>query len=109
MKPLSPSRRQFLKLAGAVAGARAFGPGIGFGEPEPLVEGEYQTAESKADYTLHIGDSYIHDVLGARSVGITPILLDRLHRFAYRVASCGAGRHDGHVGAFRAYGDGDLA
>ena len=54
MKPLSPSRRQFLKLAGAVAGARAFGPGIGFGEPEPLVEGEYQTAESKADYTLHI-------------------------------------------------------
>src|SRR5438094_1038764 len=53
MKPLSPSRRQFLKLAGAVAGARAFGPGIGFGEPEPFV-GEYQTAESKADYTLHI-------------------------------------------------------
>jgi putative hydrolase of the HAD superfamily len=29
------------------------------------------------DYTVHIGDSYIHDVLGARGVGITPILLDR--------------------------------
>src|SRR5437660_2851956 len=54
MNPFSPSRPQFLKLAGAVAGSRAFGPGIGFGEPEPLVEGEYQTAESKADYTLHI-------------------------------------------------------
>src|SRR5256884_4489653 len=54
MKPLSPSRRQFLNLAGAAAGARVFGRGIGFGEREPLVEGEYQTAESKADYTLHI-------------------------------------------------------
>jgi FtsP/CotA-like multicopper oxidase with cupredoxin domain len=53
MKQLPPSRREFLKLAGVVAGA-ALGPGIGFGEPEPLVGGEYQTAESKADYTLRI-------------------------------------------------------
>ena len=33
MKPLPPSRREFLKLAGAVASAHALGPGIGFGEP----------------------------------------------------------------------------
>ncbi len=30
-----------------------------------------------ADYTLHIGDSYIKDVLGARAAGIMPVLLDR--------------------------------
>jgi FMN phosphatase YigB (HAD superfamily) len=42
-----------------------------------LYETALQRANSIADYTLHIGDSYIHDVLGARSVGITPVLLDR--------------------------------
>lgn len=47
-------------------------------KPEP---GLYDTALQRAgaipDYAIHIGDSYIHDVLGARSVGITPILIDR--------------------------------
>jgi REG-2-like HAD superfamily hydrolase len=47
-------------------------------KPDPQL---FQTALERAnaipDYTLHIGDSYILDVLGARSVGITPILLDR--------------------------------
>jgi putative hydrolase of the HAD superfamily len=36
-----------------------------------------QRCNAIADYTLHIGDSYVQDVLGARAVGITPILLDR--------------------------------
>ena len=54
MKPLPPSRRQFLKLAGVVASTRALGPGIWFGESEPLAGGEYQTVESKAGYTLRI-------------------------------------------------------
>ncbi len=36
-----------------------------------------QRADAIADYAIHIGDSYILDVLGARSVGITPILIDR--------------------------------
>lgn len=47
-------------------------------KPDPQL---FQTALERAnaipDYTLHIGDSYVLDVLGARSVGITPILLDR--------------------------------
>ena len=43
----------------------------------PLYEMALERANSIADYTLHIGDSYIHDVLGARAVGMTPVLLDR--------------------------------
>ncbi len=47
-------------------------------KPSPMLyEMALQRANSIADYTLHIGDSYIHDVLGARAVGMTPVLLDR--------------------------------
>ena len=47
-------------------------------KPSPLLyEMALQRANTIADYSLHIGDSYIHDVLGARAVGMTPILLDR--------------------------------
>jgi len=33
--------------------------------------------EVPADRSLHIGDSYKHDVIGARNAGIEPVLLDR--------------------------------
>ena len=47
-------------------------------KPSPMLyEMALQRANSIADYTLHVGDSYIHDVLGARAVGMTPVLLDR--------------------------------
>lgn len=47
-------------------------------KPSPMLyDLALQRANSIADYTLHIGDSYIYDVLGARAVGITPVLLDR--------------------------------
>lgn len=47
-------------------------------KPSPtLFELALRRADSIADYTLHIGDVYVLDILGARSVGITPILLDR--------------------------------
>jgi len=47
-------------------------------KPSPMLyEMALERANSIADYTLHIGDSYIHDVLGARAVGMTPVLLDR--------------------------------
>jgi len=47
-------------------------------KPSPaLYELALQRADAIPDYTVHIGDSYIYDVLGARAVGITPILLDR--------------------------------
>ncbi len=35
---------------------------------------------------VHVGNSYEHDVVGARSVGMTPILLDRGNQ--YRAADC---------------------
>ncbi len=51
-----------------------------YAKPSPqLYDLALQRANSIADYTVHIGDSYTLDVLGARSVGITPVLLDR-HR-----------------------------
>jgi putative hydrolase of the HAD superfamily len=60
-----------------------------YAKPSPIL---YQQALERAnaipDYTLHIGDSYIHDVLGARSVGITPILLDRAARFKPENVDC---------------------
>ncbi|HEU5368962.1 MAG TPA: HAD-IA family hydrolase [Ktedonobacterales bacterium] len=49
-----------------------------YAKPEPgLYELALQRAGAIPDYAIHIGDSYIHDVLGARAVGITPILIDR--------------------------------
>jgi putative hydrolase of the HAD superfamily len=53
-----------------------------------LYEMALQRANAIADYTLHIGDSYIHDVLGARSAGITPILLDRRQRLRNSDVDC---------------------
>jgi putative hydrolase of the HAD superfamily len=47
-------------------------------KPDPqLFQTALERADAIPDYTVHIGDSYVLDVLGARSVGITPILLDR--------------------------------
>jgi putative hydrolase of the HAD superfamily len=59
------------------------------GKPSPvLYELALQRANAIADYTLHIGDSYIHDVLGARAVGITPVLLDRSRRLEESSMDC---------------------
>jgi REG-2-like HAD superfamily hydrolase len=58
-------------------------------KPSPMLyETALQRANSIADYTLHIGDSYILDVLGARSVGITPVLLDRSGRLQESDVDC---------------------
>lgn len=47
-------------------------------KPDPqLFQTALERANAVPDYTLHIGDSYVLDVLGARAAGITPILLDR--------------------------------
>ena len=57
MNLLPRSRREFLKLAGAMAGAGALVPSLAFGEHELHSGGEYQGAGSKADYTLRIAAS----------------------------------------------------
>lgn len=49
-----------------------------YAKPSPMLyDLALQRCNAIADYTLHIGDSYVQDILGARSVGITPVLLDR--------------------------------
>ena len=47
-------------------------------KPDPaLFETALRRADAIPDYTVHIGDSYVLDVLGARAAGIHPVLLDR--------------------------------
>jgi putative hydrolase of the HAD superfamily len=58
-------------------------------KPSPrLYELALQRANAISDFTLHIGDSYIHDVLGSRATGITPILLDRHNRHNRKDVDC---------------------
>lgn len=58
-------------------------------KPSPsLYELALQRTNAIPDYALHIGDSYIHDVLGARAVGITPVLLDRASKLSANSVDC---------------------
>ena len=58
-------------------------------KPSPtLYELALQRANAISDFTIHIGDSYIHDVLGSRAIGITPILLDRHNRHNSKDMDC---------------------
>lgn len=58
-------------------------------KPSPMLyELALQRINAVADYTVHIGDSYIFDVLGARSVGITPVLLDRGRHVEQKSVDC---------------------
>lgn len=51
---------------------------VRYAKPHPeLFATALRRADAIPDYALHIGDSYVLDVLGARAVGITPVLLDR--------------------------------
>lgn len=47
-------------------------------KPHPwLFETALRRADAIPDYAVHIGDSYVLDILGARSVGIAGVLIDR--------------------------------
>jgi REG-2-like HAD superfamily hydrolase len=60
-----------------------------YAKPSPhLYELALQRANAIPDYTLHVGDSYIYDVLGARASGITPVLLDRGNGLDVRNIDC---------------------
>lgn len=61
----------------------------GHSKPSPsLYEGALERANAVADYSIHVGDSYTLDVLGARAVGITPVLLDRKHHLEQSQVDC---------------------
>lgn len=58
-------------------------------KPDPqLYETALRRADTIGDYAVHIGDSYVLDVLGARAAGIAPILLDRNHRTDGQTLDC---------------------
>jgi putative hydrolase of the HAD superfamily len=62
---------------------------VRYAKPSPtLYDMALQRSNAIADYTLHIGDSYVQDVLGARAVGITPILLDRSGQLHEKNVDC---------------------
>ena len=51
---------------------------VGLLKPQPQIfELALERAGVVAEQTLHVGDHYYADIMGARSVGITPVLLDR--------------------------------
>src|SRR5438105_2043936 len=71
MNTVPTTRREFLKLAGTVAGARLVGPSIGLGQPKLLGGADRRTDESKADYTLRIAASPIEIAHNRIVSGIT--------------------------------------
>ncbi len=51
---------------------------VGFDKPEPaFFQAALQMANVNASEAVHVGDQPTTDILGARGVGITPILIDR--------------------------------
>ena len=61
---------------------------VGFDKPEPLIFlTALQRAKVSASEAVHIGDQYKLDVVGARRVGITPILIDRYNLYP-EVSDC---------------------
>lgn len=51
---------------------------VGLIKPQPQIfELALERAGVEAAETMHVGDHYYADIMGARSVGITPVLLDR--------------------------------
>jgi HAD superfamily hydrolase (TIGR01549 family) len=56
---------------------------VGADKPQPpIFLKALEKAKAKASETIHVGDQYQNDVLGARGVGISPILLDRADYYA---------------------------
>lgn len=58
-------------------------------KPDPeLYRLALDRADVVPDYAMHVGDSYIRDVLGARALGITPVLIDRMGMLQPEVLDC---------------------
>ncbi len=56
---------------------------VGADKPQPpIFLKALELAQVKPAEAIHVGDQYQNDVLGARGVGISPILLDRADYYA---------------------------
>ncbi len=66
------------RFEGVITSARA-----GVRKPNPAIfEAALRLADTPVDATIYVGDSYKHDVEGARGVGMASILIDREARYA---------------------------
>ncbi|MDA0351899.1 MAG: HAD-IA family hydrolase [Chloroflexi bacterium] len=66
------------RFEGVITSARA-----GFRKPHPAIfEAALRLASTPVEATIYVGDSYKHDVEGARGVGMASILIDRDSRYA---------------------------
>lgn len=66
------------RFEGVITSARA-----GVRKPHPAIfESALRLAGTTVDETIYVGDSYKHDVEGARGVGMASILIDRESRYA---------------------------
>ena len=55
---------------------------IGVRKPHPAIfEAALELAGSRLDETIVVGDSYMHDIEGARSIMLDSILIDRTNRY----------------------------
>lgn len=62
---------------------------VGYLKPQPeIFEVALSRADVAAEETIHVGDHYYADIMGARSAGITPVLLDRHGAVAEHKADC---------------------
>ena len=86
MNGLPGSRREFLKLAGAVAGAGVLKPGLILGQPELQSVEARLAAESQADYALRITASPI-EIAPKRIVSG-----DHLQRSSFQAPCCDSKR-----------------
>ncbi len=58
-------------------------------KPDPALFAEaLRRGDALGDYTLYVGDTYVQDILGARAVGIHPVLIDRRARFDPLAVDC---------------------
>ncbi|MBA3823489.1 MAG: HAD family hydrolase [Ktedonobacterales bacterium] len=58
-------------------------------KPDPALFAEaLRRGDALGDYTVYVGDTYVQDILGARSVGIHPILIDRRARLDPQAVDC---------------------
>jgi putative hydrolase of the HAD superfamily len=78
---------------GVVVSAR-----VGFQKPDPgIFRHALELLDVTPDKAIHVGDSYQADVLGARRVGITPVLIDRRVGDAARLVGEGPDGADDQV------------
>ena len=76
---------------------------VGYQKPSPVIfEHALDLLDVSADEALHVGDDLSADVVGARRVGIEPVLIDRRGRMEERV---GEGTEIGEVVVIRDFGE----